>query len=67
MISTSSFPRGLYVQGRGAGFMLISSDSGSWEAVACLGTVITPAPSNCYIYTPIGDSMWRGNGRYGYA
>lgn len=34
------------------GFTLISPDSRRREAVACLGTVITPVPSNCYIHAP---------------
>lgn len=55
------------VQDKGASFMLISSDSGRWEAGACLGTVITLIPSNCYIHTPTGNTICRGNSRFSYA
>lgn len=46
--------------------MLISSDSRGWEAGACLGTVITSVPCNCYIHTSTGDTICRGNSRFSY-
>lgn len=59
-------PSSRCAQGRGASFMLISSDSRGWEAGACLGTVITSVPCNCYIYTSTGDTICRGNSRFSY-
>lgn len=46
------------------GFTLISPDSRRRGAVAGLGTVIPPVPSNCYIRAPKGNSMWRVKSSY---